>query len=107
MELKKKLGKRIQQLRLNKGLKQSELADLVGIAPKTQSFIETGRNFPSANLIEKYAIAFNVDVAEVLYISDIQKAEDDYLYALHKLINNANEKQIEHIYKHAKLVMEG
>ena len=37
MILKIKLGKRIQELRLKNKYKQSELAELVGIATKTQS----------------------------------------------------------------------
>ena len=36
MKLKKLLGKRIQELRTKNGLKQSELAEKVGIATKHQ-----------------------------------------------------------------------
>ena len=68
MELKKRLGKRIQELRLKNNLKQSELAEKVGIATKHQSCIETGKNYPSAELVENYARVFNIDVAEVLAI---------------------------------------
>ncbi len=57
MELKKKLGKRIKELRALNNLKQAQLAEMVGIATKSQSCIETGKNFPSADLIEKYARA--------------------------------------------------
>ena len=39
MKLKKLLGKRIQELRTKNGLKQSELAEKVGIATKHQSCI--------------------------------------------------------------------
>ena len=59
MNLKSKLGKRIQELRLLNNLKQSELAELVSIATKTQSCIETGKNYPSSELIERYAKAAN------------------------------------------------
>lgn len=106
MSVKKKLGLRIKELRRQRNLTQAKLAEMVGINSKTQSFIETGRTYHSSETIENYAKAFNVDVSEVLYIGDIQKVEDDYLYALHKLINKATKKQIEHIYKHAKLVIE-
>ena len=59
MELKKKFGKRIQELRLKNNWKQSELAEKVGIASKTQSCIETGKNFPSAELIEKKYLEYH------------------------------------------------
>lgn len=39
MELKKKLGKRIQELRIKNNLKQYELAEKVGISTKHQSCI--------------------------------------------------------------------
>ena len=69
MEIKKRLGKRIQELRLKNNLKQSELAEKVGLATKSQSCIETGKTYPSAEVIEKYAKVFNVDISEVLDIS--------------------------------------
>ena len=69
MELKKKLGRRIKELRTLNNLKQAQLAELAGIATKSQSCIETGKNYPSADLIEKYAKIFKIDVSEVLNIS--------------------------------------
>ena len=106
MELRKRVGKRVQQLRGERNLKQSELAEIVGIQAKTQSCIETGRNFPKADLLEKYAKAFNIDVAEVLNIRNTDAPKDDYLQALHELIQKASKKQIEQIYRHAKLIIE-
>lgn len=103
MELRKRFGKRIRELRINAGLKQAELAEIVGIATKTQSSIECGINFPKPRLIENYAKAFNLDVA----VYDTPAPKDDYKEALCELLNEANNKQIELIYKHAKLVMEG
>lgn len=101
MILKKRIGLRIQELRLKKGLKQSELAKRVGIATKHQSCIETGKNFPSAELIEKFSVALDVDVSEILNISHIQsrenlykdilksveEASDDEIILIHKFIN--------------------
>ena len=51
MNIKEQLGLRIKELRLKNGLKQSELAEKVNIATKHQSCIETGRNYPSADVI--------------------------------------------------------
>lgn len=107
MELRKRVGKRIRELRINAGLKQAELAEIVGIATKTQSSIECGINFPKPRLIENYAKAFNLDVADIFYLYDTPAPKDDYKEALCELLNKANNKQIELIYKHAKLVMEG
>lgn len=93
MELKKKLGKRIQELRIKNGLKQSELAEKVGIATKHQSCIETGKNYPSAELVENFARVFKVDVAEVLDISHIKNTED-LLSDIDTMLKSASEEEI-------------
>ena len=98
MELKKRLGKRIQELRLKNGLKQSELAEKVGIATKHQSCIETGKNYPSAEVVEKYANALNVDVAEILNIEHV-KPSNELIEEMNTLLNNADEKDVVTAYR--------
>ena len=91
MELKKKLGKRIQELRIKNNLKQAELAEKVGIATKHQSCIETGKNYPSAELVEKYAVVLNVDVSDIL---DIAHVKDTALLhvEIERMVNQASEE---------------
>ena len=100
MELKKLLGKRIQELRHKNNMKQSELAEAVGIATKSQSCIETGKNYPSSELVERYAKVFNVDISEMLELSHIKttkelrqdittmikQASDDEITIIHKIV---------------------
>ena len=42
--IKKKIGNNLKRLRLENGLKQSELAEIVGVEDKTISRIEVGGN---------------------------------------------------------------
>lgn len=93
MKLKKLLGKRIQELRTKNGLKQSELAEKVGIATKHQSCIETGKNYPSAELVENYAKVFGVDVTEMLDITHI-KTTDELLSDIYTMLKSASEEEI-------------
>ena len=72
MSIKTILGARIKELRIKSRLTQAELAEIVSIDPKHQSCVENGRNFPSADLIEKYAEAFKIDAAEVLCTKHIK-----------------------------------
>ena len=102
MELKKLLGKRIQELRHKNNMKQSELAEAVGIATKSQSCIETGKNYPSSELVERYAKVFNVDISEMLELAHIKspkelrqdissmvsKATDDEITVIHRLVRS-------------------
>lgn len=98
MELKKKLGKRIQELRIKNDLKQSELAEKVGIATKHQSCIETGKNYPSAELVENYAKVFGVDVAEMLDITHV-KTTEELLSDIYSMIKTASEEEILIVHK--------
>ena len=91
--LKKRLGKRIQELRLKNGLKQATLAEKVNLAHKSQSCIETGKNYPSADVVEKYADALNVDVSEIPDIEHI-KPTKELILEINTLLNNAEEKDV-------------
>ncbi len=104
MELKKRLGKRIQELRIKNNLKQSELAEKINIATKSQSCIETGKNYPTAENIEKYAKAFNVDVAEILDIGHI-KTSDELLSEMIEMLKSANETEIVTSYRILKSIL--
>ena len=96
--LKKRLGKRIQELRLKNNLKQAELDEKVNLASKSQSCIETGKNYPSADVVEKYANALNVDVAEILDIEHI-KPSKELIEEMNTLLNNADEKDVVTAYR--------
>ncbi len=65
MEFKKDFGKRIKYLRNKANFTQEKLAEIVGIDTKHVSHIETGRSFPKADLIDKFANAFGVNCEEL------------------------------------------
>ena len=97
MSLRKRFGLRIKELRVKNNLTQSKLAEIVGIATKTQSSIETGRSYPSSSVVESYAKAFNIDVSEVMKISHIQDYHDLIKESL-KMVKTASETEILIIY---------
>ena len=55
MDNKKKLGKRIKELRKNAGLTQEQVAEQIEMEQNTISVIESGRNFPTLMTLEKIA----------------------------------------------------
>ena len=69
MTIKQLLGLRIKELRTKIKLTQAQLAEKVGIDPKHQSCIENGKNFPSADLLDKYVLEFNIEACELFKIS--------------------------------------
>jgi len=56
------LGIKIRELRIEKNIKQVELAKLAGISNTYLSDIEKGRTLPSLKTLYKLASALNVDV---------------------------------------------
>jgi len=54
------LGARIKEIRKARGLTQEQLAEMIDVEQKHVSRIESGKNFPSIDLLEKMAAALNV-----------------------------------------------
>lgn len=93
-ELKKKIGNRIQYLRLQRGLSQEKLAEMIDIATTSLSYIETGRGFTTLETLAKMAKALDVEICEIFQFTSSLTNEQMYQYILSKLdiIKNDDEK---------------
>ena len=98
MDLKKDFGMRLKELRSKKGITQYQLAEIVGIDPKHMSHIETGRSFPKADLIEKFAEALNVDYTKLFKTEHLQDREV-LLKKITALLNKSTDEELKNIYK--------
>jgi transcriptional regulator with XRE-family HTH domain len=82
MQLKKNFGARLKELRKARKLSQEQLAELVNVDAKHISFLETGRNFPSADLLERLVKIFNIEFKDMFnFTCNLEKNE---------IINNIN-----------------
>ena len=61
-----KTGKMIFDLRKEKGFTQKEVAEKLGVSPKTVSKWETGHGFPDVSLVSKLSKIFQVDISKLL-----------------------------------------
>ena len=67
-EINKKLGKRIQYLRQQRGLSQEKLAEESGVSRNTISAIETGTNVNvTREIMEKIAKALGEKVSTIFF----------------------------------------
>lgn len=98
MDLKKDFGMRLKELRSKKGITQYQLAEIVGIDPKHMSHIETGRSFPKADLIEKFAEALDVEYTKLFKTEHLQDKEI-LLRQIISLLKRASEEELKNIYK--------
>ena len=98
--LKTKLGQRIKYLRKKLNITQETLAELINMDITSLSKIETGRNYPQPETIEKIANALNVDIAQLFSFQDL-KTKEDYISAIHKNISHIenNEEKLKLLYK--------
>lgn len=61
---------RIEEIRKEHGIRQEELAKVLGVSRQTISSLETGRYNPSINLAYKVAKYFNMTIEEVFIFEE-------------------------------------
>ena len=69
------IGQKLKALRFKKGLKQSELADLLGLSASAVGMYEQGRRRPDTEILLKYAEIFGVSVDYILATDDADTKE--------------------------------
>lgn len=104
MDNKKKLGKRIKELRKQKGLTQEKLAELINMEQNSISIIESGRNFPTLATLEKIANILEVNLSDFFnyeYLDDIELVKQSVQEGLKIMDDN----QIRQLYKYIRNVV--
>lgn len=65
---------RIEEIRKERGIRQEELAKMLGVSRQTVSSLETGRYNPSISLAFKVACCFGMHIEEIfIYEENEQK----------------------------------
>ena len=93
---KKLSGKRIKELRRNKGYTQEQLSELVGIETSSLSGIESGRFFPSLHVLDKMANVLRIQLADFFnfFTVDIPENLDEEISNIISSQDNNNKKII-------------
>ena len=69
------IGDRIKESRKNKGLKQSELADRIGVSVISIGRYESGERTPTVDIIAKIAEVFGLNISD--FLSDVDMLSVD------------------------------
>lgn len=88
-------GEKLKDIRLEKKLTQSELADMVGCSAIAISRYENDKREPNMEVLKKIADALNIDIG--YFFQDVYKTYEDWLTYLHKSIFN-NDTEPDHYY---------
>ena len=103
IDVKKMLGKRIQELRKENKISQERLAELIGIEANNLSRIENGRNYPTSENLAKIAKTLGVSI-DKLYFFEHHK---DYSQIRAEIISALDDENFgRSLYKYYRLVRE-
>ena len=92
--LKTKLGQRIKYLRKSKNITQEKLAEITNMDITSLSKIETGRNYPQPETLEKIANALGIEISQLFVFSE-NLSKSGYIDAINRnidFIKNDDEK---------------
>ena len=103
MDLKKKFGQRIRELRKKRKISQEEFSERVNINQNTLSYIETGKNFCTAETIEKITLALEIEPSELFNFSHINN--NDLLIKSIITLLKENPDKVQEIYRIVKAVV--
>lgn len=70
MNIKKLLGKKIQEVRKNRNITQEHLAELVNLDTSSISHIENGKYYPTAENLDKILTVLNIKPSELFLFED-------------------------------------
>lgn len=105
-DLKIKLGQRIKFLRKFNNITQERLAEIINMDITSLSKIETGRNYPQPETIEKIANALNVEIYQ-LFTFKTSMIKEDYINAIYKNIQfiSNNEEKLKLLYAFSEILL--
>ncbi len=95
---KELLGKRIKELRKQKGYTQDYLAEKLKIEPRQLSKLETGKHYPSFETIIALLETFDITFEELISFEHLNSA-NDIRKTLLKDIENIDDSKIQSVYK--------
>lgn len=95
---------RLKQLRLERGLLQSDIAKVIKKSERTVGFYETGERDMNTETLSTLADFFNVSIDYLLGKTNIRNIEDEFKFAYHKEIEGLTEDEIKEALEFYKMV---
>ena len=99
--IKSLFGKKIKELRKKHGYTQAQLAELVSVDDKHISCIESGKNFPSPDLLERFANSLNVEVKDLFEFYHLS-SPNDLKEDIYIMLNKLEDKELMLAYKYIR-----
>ena len=104
-------GKKLKEARVKKGLSQDEAANLMNVAKRAISEMETGKRRIAADELAQFSRIYNVDVRELLFVEFTEAGDEQRLTAKYssflKLLEKLFDREVEDVYWVIKRKVEG
>lgn len=101
VNIKNLFGRKIKEYRKKKNLTQAQLAELANVDDKHISCIESGKNFPSPDLIERLATSLDVEPKDLFEFYYLQNAAD-LKSAITAMLDKLNEEELSLAHKYIR-----
>ncbi len=99
--IKNLFGKKVKECRKKRNMTQADLAEATGVDDKHISCIENGKNFPSADLIDRLADALKVEPKDFFEFYHLQN-EKDLKSDILSMVNTLNNDELVLTYKYIR-----
>ena len=94
-------GRKIREYRKRKNYTQSQLAEMVNVDDKHISCIESGKNFPSPDLIERFANALDIEPKDLFEFYHLQDSKD-LKFEIISMLENISDEELVLAYKYIR-----
>lgn len=91
--IKKLLGKKISEIRKDRGFSQMQFAEMLDISVNALSIIETGNGFLTAETLEKILLNLDLEPDELFSFGGMKTDEELYNNILKNLLNIKNNRK--------------
>lgn len=98
---------RLRELRIEKGLLQSDIAKIINKSERTVGFYETGERDMGTETLSKLSDFFNVSIDYILGKTDNRNIEEDFKFAYHKETEGLSEEEIKEALEFYKKIKYG
>ena len=101
------IGRRIAELRKEKGMTQEELARALNITRSALSLYEIGKREPDTDTIKKIAEFFGVSIDYLLGQTDIRNPHKEFIQKAKEKYGSRGKKQAEELLENIKSLFDG
>lgn len=99
----KNFGDRLKQLRKNKNVTQTQLAEATGLTQSAVYNYEKGRRKIPMSVLEKFANYFELTISELIGVNHTEKIEDAYIEEIRSY--NLSKNEVEELMNYVRFIV--